>query len=234
MIRKAFILAGGKGTRLRPITDTIPKCLVPIQGVPLLTIWLRACRAAGIEEVLINLHAHAKAVRSFLAHKDYGLKVCMMEEESLLGSAGTLRANRQWVAQDESFWVFYADVLNRADLTSMARFHEQRRPAATLGVYEVPDPRLCGIVSVLPDGTIDHFVEKPDNPPGKLAFTGLMIATVPVLDMIPDRTPADIGFDVLPKLTGRMLAFPIRDYLIDIGTLENYQKAQATWPDHAA
>lgn len=234
MIRKAFILAAGEGTRLRPITDTIPKCLVPIQGVPLLTIWLRACHCAGIEEVLINLHAHANAVRRFLAGQDYGLKVRIIEEESLLGSAGTLRENRQWVAHEESFWVFYADVLNRADLSSMAKFHRQRRPAATIGVYEVPDPRRCGIVSVLPDGTIDQFVEKPENPPGRLAFSGLMIATPPLLDVIPDRTPADIGFDVLPKLTGRMMAFPIRDYLIDIGTLENYQKAQATWPGHAA
>jgi len=234
MITKAFILAAGEGTRLRPITDQIPKCLVPIQGVPLLAIWLRSCRDAGITEVLINLHAHADLVRRFLAPENYGVKVRVVEEESLLGSAGTLRANRDWLTADESFWVFYADVLNRADLASMARFHERRQPAATLGVYEVPDPRRCGIVTILADGTIEQFIEKPDNPPSKLAFSGLMIATPPVLDLIPDCIPADLGLHVLPKLGGRMLAFPIRDYVIDIGTLENYHKAQTTWPGYAA
>ncbi len=234
MITKAFVLAAGEGTRLRPITDEIPKCLVPIQGVPLLAIWLRSCREAGITDVLINIHAHPDRVRRFLAREDFGVNVRVIEEESLLGSAGTLRANREWIAPEESFWVFYADVLNRADLASMARFHEQRCPAATLGVYEVPDPRRCGIVSTRADGTIDQFVEKPENPPGNLAFAGLMIASLPVLDMIPDCVPADLGFHVFPKLGGRMLAFPIREYLIDIGTPENYEKAQATWPGCAA
>lgn len=234
MIRKAFILAAGEGTRLRPITDQIPKCLVPIQGVPLLAIWLRTCCDAGITEVLINLHAHAEAVRSFVAREDFGVKIRVVEEESLLGSAGTLRENRDWISPHESFWVFYADVLNRADLAGMARLHEQRQPAATLGVYEVPDPRRCGIVSVGSDGSIDEFIEKPQNPRGNLAFSGLMIGTHSVLDLIPDCIPADLGFHVLPKLVGRMLAFPIRDYLLDIGTLANYQQAQATWPGCAA
>jgi mannose-1-phosphate guanylyltransferase len=234
VITKAFILAAGEGTRLRPITDRIPKCLVPIRDVPLLAIWLHACRHAGIEEVLINLHAHAGHVRNFLLNENFGLKVRVVEEESLLGSAGTLRANRDWIAPNESFWIFYADVLNCADLAGMAQLHERRRPAATLGVYEVPDPRRCGIVSVGDDGVIQQFVEKPEHPPGNLAFSGLMIAASSVLDLIPDCIPADLGFHVLPKLVGRMLAFSIRDYLIDIGTLENYQKAQTTWPGCAA
>ena len=227
---KAFILAAGEGTRLRPITDRTPKCLVPIQGVPLLAIWLQICREVGIDHVLINLHTHADAVRNFLKTSHHGINVCLVEEGSLLGSAGTLRANREFVAKEEFFWIFYADVLNRADLRGMVQLHRQRRPLATLGVYEVPDPRRCGIVSTRPDGTIDRFVEKPHDPSSNLAFSGLMIGTGAVLDAIPDHVPADIGFHVLPKLAGQMLAFPIRDYLIDIGTLENYQHAQRTWP----
>jgi mannose-1-phosphate guanylyltransferase len=227
---KAFILAGGEGTRLRPITNQVPKCLVPIQGVPMLAIWLQMCRRIGIDEVLINLHAHAETVRGFLEEQDHGMGIRVVEEASLLGSAGTLRANRDWVAGESFFWIFYADVLNRADLLGMFRLHEQRKPSATLGVYEVPDPRRCGIVSTRPDGIIDQFVEKPKDPLGNLAFSGLMIGTSKVLDAIPDDVPADIGFHVLPKLAGQMLAFPIRDYLIDIGTPENYWKAQETWP----
>ena len=227
---KAFLLAAGHGTRLRPLTDRIPKCLVPIRGVPLLAIWLQRCAGLGIDEVLINLHTHAASVRDFLRQNSDGLRIRVVEESRLLGSAGTLRDNRDWIGSDDLFWVFYADVLNRADLDGMLRLHRQRRPAATLGVYEVPDPRRCGIVRTNEDGVIEQFIEKPTNPAGNLAFSGLMIGTPEMLAVIPDDTPADIGFHVLPRLAGRMLAFPIRDYLIDIGTMENYQWAQRTWP----
>jgi len=228
---KAFLLAAGNGTRLRPITDKIPKCLVPIQGTPMLAIWMTLCKRLGITELLINLHSHADVVRMFLqTSKAEKLHVHVAEEKELLGSAGTLRANRDWVKGDDLFWVFYADVLHRADLPAMLHLHRQRGLTATLGVYEVPDPSRCGIVTTNSQGVIENFVEKPTHPTGNLAFSGLMIGTREVLDVIPEGVPADIGFHVLPKLTGHMLAFPIRDYLIDIGTLENYQQAQATWP----
>ena len=227
---KAFLLAAGPGSRLRPITDTVPKCLVPIQGTPMLSIWLQMCQRFGIEEVLINVNAHAASVCEFLRRETHGPRVRVVVEEQLLGSAGTLRANRDWVIADEFFWVFYADVLNRADLEGMLRMHRKRNPAATLGVYEVPDPRRCGIVMADRDGVIQQFVEKPEHPAGNLAFSGLMIGTQEVLDAIPAVTPADIGFHVLPQLAGRMLAYSISDYLLDIGTMENYEKAQATWP----
>jgi mannose-1-phosphate guanylyltransferase len=228
---KAFLLAAGHGTRLRPITDNIPKCLVPIQGTPMLAIWLRLCKKLGIVELLINLHAHADAVQTFLHQFGEGdVRVHVAEEKELLGSAGTLRANRSWVEEEELFWVFYADVLHCADLPAMLRMHRQRRLAATLGVYEVPDPSRCGIVTTNSEGVIEDFVEKPEYPTSNLAFSGLMIGTRAVLDAIPKGIPTDIGFHVLPKLKGQMQAFPIRDYLIDVGTLENYQHAQATWP----
>jgi mannose-1-phosphate guanylyltransferase len=231
---KAFILAAGEGTRLRPVTDHIPKCLVPIKGVPMLEIWLRQCRNSGIDEVLINLYAHAQAVRDFLKNGTSDVNVRMVEETSLLGSAGTLRANREWVSKEEFFWVFYADVLTSVDFRGMARLHEQHCPAATLGVYEVPDPRRCGVVSIGREGIIDGFVEKPENPPGNLAFAGVMIGTNQLIDAIPDTIPADIAFHVLPLLVGKMMAFPISDYLLDIGTMENYERAQETWPGLSA
>jgi len=227
---KAFLLAAGHGSRLRPITDAIPKCLVPIRGVPLLAIWLELCRRNGIKEVLINVHTHADLVREFLRSNTNDIGTQVMVEEQLLGSAGTLRANRHWIASDDLFWVFYADVLSNANLAGMLRMHRARRPWATLGVYEVTDPERCGVVTTDGEGIIREFVEKPAQPVSNLAFSGLMIARPELLDVIPDRIPADIGFHVLPQLTGRMFAYPIRDYLIDVGTIENYQKAQATWP----
>jgi mannose-1-phosphate guanylyltransferase len=226
---KAFLLAAGNGTRLRPLTDTVPKCLLPIRGVPILQIWLQACERFRISEILINAHAHAELVRDFVRENANGIKVRVVEEPELLGSAGTLRAHRDWVADEECFWVFYADVLVRVDLRKMLELHQRQKPVATLGVYPVRDPARCGIVTVNKSGVVTEFVEKPSNPASNLAFSGVMIGTPELFNAIPSVIPADIGFHVLPRLGGRMLAFPITDYLIDIGTMENYHTAQATW-----
>lgn len=227
---KAFLLAAGEGTRLRPITDKLPKCLVPICGVPMLKIWLQICRNAGIGEVMINLHTHADSVRSWLALNADGVRVRLAEEDSLLGSAGTLRANRDWVASEPCFWVLYADVLTDTNLSRMLDFHIARNATATLGLYQVPDPSRCGIVCFDHRMVIREFVEKPARPKSRWAFSGIMIGTPELLDQIPSRYPADLGFDVLPQLVGKMLAYPISDYLLDIGTIENYRLAQNTWP----
>jgi NDP-sugar pyrophosphorylase family protein len=100
---------------------------------------------------------------------------------------------------------------------------------ATLGVYQVPDPSRCGIVTLGADGHIEKFIEKPSNPEGNIAFSGLMIGTQSLLDAIPPRTPVDIGFDLLPRHATQMLAYSIHSYVLDIGTHENYRTAQRTW-----
>jgi mannose-1-phosphate guanylyltransferase len=227
---KAFLLAAGVGTRLRPITNPIPKCLVPIKGKPLLGIWLDVFRKFNIREVVINLHAHADAVRQYVAESSDGLDVLFFEEPALLGSAGTLAANQGWVKRETSFWVFYADVLTNVDLEKMHRFHQRHKSLMTLGVYEVEDPGRCGIAVIDERGMIRHFVEKPKVPLGNLAFSGLMITNPGIFDIIPPKRPADLGFDIFPHLTRRMYAYRIRDYLLDVGTMENYKAAQAAWP----
>jgi mannose-1-phosphate guanylyltransferase len=231
---KAFLLAAGQGTRLRPITDRVPKCLVPICGVPMLQIWMEICRKAGIDEVMVNLHTHADSVRHWLSQNNNGVRVCLAEEAALLGSAGTLSANREWVSSETIFWIFYADVLTNANLNRILEFHLARKTVATLGLSQVPDPSRCGIVSFDEQMVIREFVEKPAQPRSCWAFSGVMIGTPELIDEIPDRYPVDLGFDVLPQLVGRMSAFPISDYLLDIGTLENYHRAQNTWPGLAA
>jgi mannose-1-phosphate guanylyltransferase len=226
---KAFLLAAGHGTRLRPHTDKVPKCLLPIRGVPMLEIWLALCRRYGISEVLVNTHTHADAVVDFLKKWKDGVRVRVVEEPELFGSAGTLRANRDWVKSEDNFWVFYADVLTRTDLAAMLRFHSPA-DAATIAVYAVPDPGRCGIAELDNDLYVTDFVEKPAQPRSNLAFAGIMIATRQLLDAIPDKHGADIAFDVLPTLTGKTRAYYLHDYVLDIGTIENYELAQQTWP----
>jgi mannose-1-phosphate guanylyltransferase len=232
---KAFLLAGGKGTRLSPLTDSLPKCLAPVRGVPLLQIWLENCRAAGIDHVLINLHAHAEKVRHFLATQNTGVQVVLAEEEDLLGSAGTLRENRSFVAGEPDFFVLFADVLTSLNLKKMLQFHHSKGMAATLGIYQAPDPTGCGIVNVNQEEIIHGFVEKPSSPQSNWAFSGLVVATQKIFDVIPQPglsqgLPVDLGFHVLPKLVGRMAAYRVRDYLLDIGTWHNYATAQSSWP----
>lgn len=227
---KAFLLAAGHGTRLRPLTDDCPKCLLPIQGTPMLEIWFDLCRSYGIKEVLVNVHAHADRVKKFVNAHGKGLRVHVIEEPALLGSAGTIRANQQWVANDSLFWIFYADVLTSTNLDAMLSAHRKRNPVATLGVYQVSNPRRCGIVTLAPDNMIEDFVEKPEHPASDLAFSGLIIATPKLLSAIPAHQPCDIGFHLLPRLCGLMLAYPIPEFLLDIGTLETYKSAQDTWP----
>lgn len=226
---KAVLLAAGVGSRLRPLTDAIPKCLVPIKGKPLLEIWLELLEKSHIQEVLINTHAHTEAVRSFLVGRFRHLQVTVTQEPQLLGSGGTLRANRNWIGTDQSFWILYADVLTAVDLQKMLRFHQKHASAATLGVCRVPDPKRCGIAVVNQHNRIEKFVEKPENPPGDLAFAGIMVGTQLLLDAIPHHGLPDIGFDVLPRLAGQMYAYPVVEYLLDIGTMENYARAQMTW-----
>jgi len=231
---KAFLLAAGLGSRLRPLTDSIPKCLVPIRGVPLLAIWLEICRRYGVDEVLINVHSQSRTVRDFLAKSPVDINVQLFEEPALLGSAGTLRANQAWVASESSFWVFYADVLTTADLSRMANFHRRHQGVATLGVCPVPDPHRSGIVVVDERATVRQFIEKPQNPPGNLAFGGIILARPEFLESIPAQMPADLGHDVLPRLVNRMFAHLITDYHLDVGTPESYAAAQRDWPGLAA
>jgi mannose-1-phosphate guanylyltransferase len=169
-------------------------------------------------------------VRNFLAKTHLDIRVRLFEEPTLLGSAGTLRANRAWVASEPSFWVFYADILTTANLTRMADFHRQHQGAATLGVCPVADPSRSGIVVVDLGGAVRQFIEKPENPPGNLAFGGILLARPELLESVPEEGPADLGRDVLPRLVNRMFAYPITDYHLDIGTPESYAAAQTAWP----
>lgn len=227
---KAFLLAAGNGTRLKPLTDTVPKCLLPIQGTPLLGIWLELCREHGIDELLINAHAHSAAVKNYVVGNHRELSIRVSEEKTLLGSAGTLRENREWIGKDSEFWILYGDVLTCANLTRMFEMHRRLQQPATIGVYEVSNPTQCGIVTLDEKGIVREFMEKPAHPRSNLAFAGLMVASPEIFDLIPREIPADIGFHVLPKLVGRMAAYSIPEFLVDIGTPEKYSMAQKTWP----
>src|SRR5437879_492707 len=227
---KAFLLAAGNGTRLRPLTEAVPKCLLPIRGVPLLQIWLDNCEAAGIGEVLVNVHSLPEKFQDFLSNSKSGVKLHIAEEENLLGSAGTLAEHQSFVAGEEAFFVLYGDVLTNLSLLEMLAFHQSRKELASLAIHQVPDPTKCGVVSFNNNAVIKAFDEKPEHPESNWAFSGVMVAHPQILDLVPVKRPVDIGFHLLPMLGGKMAAFEISGYILDIGTFQNYVTAQISWP----
>jgi mannose-1-phosphate guanylyltransferase len=226
---KAFLLAAGLGTRLRPITDIIPKCMVEIGGRTLLDIWLDALAKAGVHQVLVNTHHLAAQVEAHVAHRSTPPAVRLSHEPVLLGSAGTLLANRDFVADDDMFLVVNADNLTDFDLGMLIDAHRAGGTIATLSVFRAPSPSQCGIVEVA-DGRVVGFVEKPADPPSDLANAGMYAFHPNVLDEIPDPLPRDIGFDLLPRLVGRARAVALDDcYFLDIGTAAALERARDEW-----
>lgn len=231
---KAFLLAAGLGTRLRPITDSTPKCMLSIGDRPLLDIWLDALAKAGVDEVLVNLHHLADVVRAHLAVRSGPPAVRTVEERQLLGSAGTLLANRGFVDGEEMFLAINADNLTDFDLGMLVDAHRAGDAIATLSVFHASRPSECGIVDV-EDGRVVGFVEKPADPPGDLANAGMYAFHPSVLDVIAGPPPKDIGYDLLPRLVGRARAVVIDDcYFLDIGTPAALTRARDEWQGRRA
>ena len=223
---KAFILAAGKGSRLKPLTDHNPKCLLSIGGRPLLQYWLEACKLHGIREVLINLHHHAEMVVQFIQSKNWPVKIRLSYEPQLLGSGGTLVANKNFVAKEDFFGVFYADNLTNVDLTKMRTQHLQSKTLFTMGLFHAPNPKECGIATLDSNNVVTGFQEKPMQPKGDLANAGIYWTSPEIFDYCLDKIPCDLGYDILPKLIGKMQGYVIKEYLLDIGTHQNFQRAQ--------
>ena len=230
---KAFLLAAGLGTRLRPLTNTTPKCMLPVGDRPLLDIWLDEFDRAGVDEVLVNLHHLPDVVRSHLAARGAPPRVRTFFEPELLGSAGTLLANRQWVDDEDIFLACYADNLTDFDLRSLIGAHAEHDTIATLAVFHSPNPSAGGVVELDPAGRVTGFVEKPAHPVSDLTNAGMYAFHPSVLGEIRDRRPSDIGYDLLPALVGRARAVLVEGYFRDIGTAKAYQRAREEWPARA-
>lgn len=173
---KAFLLAAGLGTRLRPITNTIPKCLVPINGKPLLQYWIDLFKKHNIDEVCINLHYLSQQVIDFIEYNDSGIKWTLSYEHELLGSGGTIFNNKDFIKDDEPFFICYADNLTNINLTKMLEFHKLKNSSFTMALFQSNNPKECGIVSLNSDSYITSFEEKPQYPKSNLANAGIYLA----------------------------------------------------------
>ena len=226
---KALLLAGGLGTRLRPITETTPKCLVPIAGRPLLDYWFDALAAADVYDVRINTHHLPDAVRAYIDRRNRGgrFRVSETHEPELLGSAATVHANRGWMDDADECIVIYADNLSSVDLGEMLRYHRSHSDGFTMLLFHAPEPTKAGIAETDRDGRIVSFVEKPERPASDLANGGVYIVSGDAYREIADMDAFDLGFDVLPRFVGRMRGWAFDGYHRDIGNLDALERARA-------
>ncbi len=226
---KALLLAAGLGTRLRPITDTIPKCLVPIHGKPLLGYWLDMLLPDGIDRILINTHYLPDAVRSFVAASRWKDAVELVHEDELLGTGGTIVKNRTFFG-DRPFLVAHADNLTRFDVKAFAARHAARAPGVeiTMMTFATDAPRSCGIVELDDRGIVMAFHEKVSNPPGNHANAAVYIFDPTAVDFMESlRKPfVDVSTEVIPRFLGRIQTFHNTDYHRDIGTPESLAAAE--------
>ncbi len=226
---KAVLLAAGLGTRLKPITDRTPKCLVPVGGRPLLSYWFDRLDQAGIRHVLVNTHAFADQVRAFLGEVNATGRFLVEEayEPTLLGSAGTITANRSYAKDADLIVIVYADNLSDVDLRAILAFHKGHGDAVTLLLFRTNEPQRCGIVSVDAEQRVLSFEEKPSRPQGNLANGGVLVLDAAAYRHIADLGGFDLGYEVLPALIGRMRGWVHDGIHIDIGTLESLRRAEA-------
>jgi mannose-1-phosphate guanylyltransferase len=228
---KAFLLGGGLGSRLGPLTADVPKCMVPINGTPLLEVWLQLCERHGIHQVLLNLSRNPETAAALVRNRRGSVDVTIVHEPHPVGNAGTVLAQRSFVSGEESFYILYSDNLTCVDLGVLLNVHRQHPAPLTAGLFRTKMPTASGIVALNGAGVITSFAEKPAAPKSDLANAGIYVARQTIFDAIPRRTGViDFGHDVLPTLVGVMHGSVISDYLVDIGTPSGLARAREEWP----
>jgi len=211
--------------------------MLPVGGKPLLEYTIELLKRHGITQIAINLHHKPKAITDYFGDgQDFGVEITYSLEEPILGTAGAVKALQDYF--DDTFIVCYGDVLTDLDLSTLIAFHTMAQGGVTIALYHVENPSACGLVGLDKKWRITRFVEKP--PPEQvftdLANSGILVLEPGTINHIPPGTFYDFGHDLLPELLGKeipMYGYPIphSTYLIDIGTMEKYKRAQREWPE---
>jgi len=226
---QALILAGGKGTRLRPLTMHTPKPIVPIANQPFLLYQLELLKRADVRDVILSLSYQPQKIEDKLGDgTDFNVRVSYAVEASPLGTAGAYRNAASLIS--ETTVVFNGDVLTDIDMNEVIRFHRERQAAATIVLAPVTNPTAYGLVETEKDGRVRRFLEKP-KPEEVTCDTinaGIYILEPRVLDYVPEGEPFMFEYGVFPQLLERMepfFAYTWRGYWRDIGTTSRHLQA---------
>ena len=231
---RALLLAAGLGTRLRPLTFQLPKCLVPIHGRPLLDYWLQSLFSdPRIERVLINTHYMPEQVRAFVAASPWKARLDLVHEAVLLGTGGTILANRSYFGSGPLF-VAHADNLTDAMPGRLidAYCAADRDILAALLAFRTAEPQTCGILELDDARHVIGFHEKVPNPPGNLANGAVYIFAQEVVNRIMalGRPVVDLSTEIIPGLLPRMIALEHRGFFMDIGSPQALELARTSFP----
>lgn len=227
---KALLLCAGEGTRLRPITNTLPKPLVPINGKPLLEYWLENLTKTGVTEFLINTHYLHKEIESYVKSSSYKDKITLVYEEELLNTAGPIIANENFFNISEPFMLVHADNLSFCNFKEFIQSHQNRPKGCeiTMMLFESDNPSLCGIVELDSKNIVQSFYEKVKQPPSNLANGAVYICEPSIIGFLKtfDKKDVDFSLDVIPNYLGKINTYLNNIYHRDIGTIESYALSQ--------
>jgi mannose-1-phosphate guanylyltransferase len=227
---QALVLAGGEGTRLRPLTNTTPKPVMPLAGRPFLSFMLDWIRAHGVDEVILSCGFMSDAVKLVLGDIYDGMRLRYVIEEEPLGTAGPVRLALDEDVLEERLLVLNGDVLTDVDLTAELEQHVRNDALATLALYPVDDTSSYGVVPTGEDGAVQAFIEKGggDAPTNRINAGAYVIERALVEERIPAGRAVSFEREVFPSLVGEGLyGYEAAGYWIDIGTPERY--LEATW-----
>src|SRR6266704_5300925 len=225
-------MAGGEGTRLRPMTANQPKPLLPVANRPIMEHVLRLLKRHGFDETVVTVQFLAALVRNYFGDgEEFGMSLQYATEEMPLGTAGSVR-NAEDALRDEPFLVISGDALTDMDLTDLVRFHKEKGALVTVALAKVPNPLEFGIVITEEDGQIQRFLEKPTwgQVFSDTVNTGIYVMEPEVLAEVPPGQVVDWSADVFPKLLDRgapLYGYVSGSYWEDVGTHESYLKVQA-------
>ncbi|MFA5406152.1 MAG: sugar phosphate nucleotidyltransferase [Candidatus Nanoarchaeia archaeon] len=227
--KKALILAGGKGTRLRPITYEIPKPMVPVQGRPLIEHTISLLRKHEVRDITLSVGYLGEKVKDYFGDgSKFGVKLRYIMEDEPLGTAGCLRLAKEWL--NEPFIMLNGDNLVNIDIESLFDFHRKNGGQATIALTTVDDPSSFG-VALLKGPVITNFIEKPTEPVSKLINAGVYVLDPSIISMINETGPTSMEYDIFPKIQekGKLNGYPFEGQWLPTDNTERYERAIREW-----
>lgn len=232
---KALILAGGVGTRLRPLSCTRPKLLFPIANKPLLDWTLERLAKSGIKEVILAVNYMAEAFMQRYGTSKYGMRLLYSREGRPLRTGGPIKKAEELIGHEEPFLVLNGDILTNMNYADLIKKHKENDAIATIALYKVEDPSRYGIAEMTEKNRILRFLEKPTRKeaPSSLANAGIYVLSPEIFNHIPSGRPVSIESETFPKLVEkrRLFGYDFEGLWIDIGELGDYLKANRLWLD---
>ncbi len=228
-VEKAIILAGGKGTRMRPFTYEVPKPMIPVKGKPLLQYIIELLRKYEVRDIILSTGYMGNKIKEYFGNgSKFGVDINYIEEKHEMGTAGSLNLMRNLL--NGTFLMFNGDILANIDLHDLIAFHRENDALATIALTPVKDPSRFGVVR-LRGNKILEFIEKPKaTVRSKLINAGVYVLEPKVIDYIPEGK-AMMETDVFPKLAkkGKLYGYPFDGQWFDTGTHEAYERAIKEW-----